>query len=159
MRSTSLKRLLCAGLLVLAAQSAPAAATHPMDPLTADEILAAGNILLQGRAAQPGAIFQSIELREPPKAEVLAFRRGSAPSRSAMVFYRQNKQSFKSIVNLSLGTFSPPVLIPISDGQLGLTIQEVSDFAFVFNDPAFLAALAVRGIRTPTSCSRCSSRR
>ena len=150
MRSTSLKRLLCAGLLVLAAQSAPAAATHPMDPLTADEILAAANILLQGRAAQPGAIFQSIELREPPKAEVLAFRRGSAPSRSAMVFYRQNKQSFKSIVNLSLGTFSPPVLIPISDGQLGLTIQEVSDFAFVFNDPAFLAALALRGIRTPT---------
>ena len=148
MRPTFLKQLLCVVLVVLA-RTAPAAVAHPMDPLTADEILGAANILLQGRAAQPGAIFQSIELREPPKSEVLAFRRGTAPSRSVTVFYRQNKRSFKSTFNLSLGTFSPPVLIPISDGQLGLTIQEVSDFGFVFNDPAFLNALALRGIRTP----------
>ncbi|MEO5881891.1 MAG: hypothetical protein ABIQ06_05705, partial [Caldimonas sp.] len=150
MGSMSLKRLLGAVLLCLAAQTAGAAVSHPMDPLTADEILAAANILLQGGAARPGAIFQSIELREPPKNEVLAFRRGNAPNRSATVFYRQNKRSFKSTVNLSLGTFTPPVLIPISDGQLGLTIQEVSDFSFVFNDPAFLNALALRGITTPT---------
>jgi len=143
-------RMLAAGSLALMTWVASAASAHPMDPLTADEILAAANILLQGRAAQPGAIFQSIELREPAKSEVLAFRRGAAPSRSATVFFRQNKRSFKSAVNLSLGTFTPPALIPISDGQLGLTIQEVSDFSFVFNDPAFLNALALRGIRTPT---------
>jgi len=88
-----------------------------MDPLTADEILAAANILLQCRAAQPGAIFQSIELREPAKSAVLACRHGAAPSRSATVFFRQNKRSFKSTVNLSLGTFTPPALIPISDGN------------------------------------------
>ena len=151
MGSMLLKRLLGTCLLCLAVQTAASAAvSHPMDPLTADEILAAANILLQGGAARPGAIFQSIELREPPKNEVLAFRRGTAPNRSATVFYRQNKRSFKSTVNLSLGTFTPPVLIPISDGQLGLTIQEVSDFSFVFSDPAFLSALALRGITTPT---------
>ena len=120
-----------------------------MDPLGADEILAAANILLRGGAAQPGAIFQSIELREPSKAEVLAYRRGNALPRSATVFYRQNKKSYKTTVNLSAMTFTPPALIPISAGQLGLTITEVSDFSFVFQDPGFLSALALRGLRTP----------
>ena len=97
-------------------------------------------------AARPGAVFQSIELREPSKQEVLNARRGAATARMATVFYRQNKRSFKTVVNLSAGTFTPPVLIPPSEGQLGLTITEVSDFSFVFQDPAFLAALALRGI-------------
>ncbi|MEP7141201.1 MAG: hypothetical protein ABI745_16315, partial [Caldimonas sp.] len=140
--------LVTACLLGLAAQIAVAAPPHPMDPLTADEILAAANILLQGRAAQRGAIFQSIELREPAKHEVLSYRAGAAPNRSATVFFRQNKRSFKSTVNLSQGTFTAPLAIPISEGQLGLTIQEVSDFSFVFGDQAFLNALALRGIRT-----------
>jgi len=148
-RLASLSRLLGAVVVAALGLAAHAAAPHPMDPLNADEILAAANILLQGRAAQPGAIFQSIELREPAKAEVLAFRGGNAPNRSATVFFRQNKRSYKTTVNLTQGTFTRPVLIPASEGQLGLTIQEVSDFSFIFQDPAFLNALALRGIRSP----------
>ena len=111
-RLASLARRLGAVVVAALGLAAHAAAPHPMDPLSADEILAAANILLQGRAAQPGAIFQSIELREPAKAEVLAFRGGNAPNRSATVFFRQNKRSYKTTVNLSQGTFTPPVLIP-----------------------------------------------
>jgi len=137
-------------LLVLLPGISLAAPAHPMDPLTADEMLGAANLLLQRGAAQPGAVFQSIELREPTKQEVMNARRGVASAdRMATVFYRQNKRSFKTIVNLSAGTFTPPALIPRSDGQLGLTITEVSDFSFAFQDPAFLAALALRGIRSP----------
>jgi hypothetical protein len=77
----------------------------------------------------------------------------------ATVFYRQNKRSFKTIVNLSAGTFTPPVLIPPSDGQLGLTITEVSDFSFVFQDPAFLARWRCAASRARSSCRRSSSRR
>ncbi len=40
------------------------------------------------------------------------------------------------------------MLIPRSEGQLGLTITEVVDFSFVFQDPAFLNALALRGLRS-----------
>ena len=135
------------------AAGAAHAAAHPLDPLNADEIIGAAQILLAGGAAQPGAIFQSVELREPPKAAVLGA--GNAPlPRQATVFFRQNRQSFKSTVNLSDGTFTPPALIPISDGQLGLTITEVSDFSFAFHDPAFLAALARRGIRTPAQLAK-----
>ena len=141
-------RLLAISVLALIHLPSHAAPVHPMDPLAADEFLAAANLLLQGRAAQPGAVFQSIELREPPKHEVLDARRGAATAnRMATVFYRQNKKSYKTIINLSAGTFTPPVLIPVSDGQLGLTITEVSDFSFAFQDPSFLNALALRGIR------------
>lgn len=126
------------------------ASAHPLDPLNPDEIIGAAQILLAGGAAQPGAIFQSVELREPPKAAVLAWRPGQPPlPRQATVFWRQQRQSYKTTVNLGDGSYAPPALIRTSDGQLGLTITEVSDFGFVFDDPAFLAALARRGIVTP----------
>ena len=147
--STFATLLLC---LCTAAQAAPN--SHPMDPLDADEMLAAANILLTGRAAQPGAIFQSIELREPPKADVLTLRAGSRLPRQAQVFFRQDRKSYKSNVNITSGQFSAPQLIPISDGQLGLTIQEVLDFSFAFTDPAFLAALARRGITSPAQLAK-----
>lgn len=137
------------GMFVIVAHS-PAAVVHPMDPLTEDEILGAAFALLGAGAAQPGAIFQSIDLREPSKESVLAFVPGSAVTpRAATVFFRQDKKSYKTVVNLTDGTFTPPQLIPMHDGQLGLTITEVSDFTFAFADPKFLGALAKRGITTP----------
>ena len=131
-----------------------AAAPHPMDPLSGDEIIAAATILLDAGAAQPGAIFQAVDLREPSKDAVLAFKPGQAPARRAIVFYRQNKRSFKSIVNLTDGTFTPPVEIPRTDGQLGLTIQEIIDFSFVIEDPAFRRAMARRGINKPDELAK-----
>lgn len=126
------------------------AATHPMDPLDADEIVGAATILLNGGAARPGAIFQAVDLREPSKQAVLGHRAGAAVTgRQAAVFWRQQRKCFTSIVDLGAGTYTTPKLIPPADGQLGLTITEVSDFGFAFQDPAFLAALGRRGIRTP----------
>jgi primary-amine oxidase len=137
------------------AAGAAHAATHPLDPLDADEIIGAATILLNGGAARPGAIFQSVELREPSKQAVLGHTPGAAVgNRQATVFWRQEKRSWRSTVNLSAGSYSPPQLIPPADGQLGLTITEVSDFSFAFQDPAFLAALARRGIRTPAQLQK-----
>lgn len=138
--------LLAVALTCLAASAADAAVQHPMDPLEEGEILAAAQALLDGGAAQPGAIFQSIDLREPSKTAVLEFEPGDPIPRAALVFFRQNQKSYRSIVDLDDGSFTPPVLIPMSDGQLGLTITEVSDFAFAFENAAFLDALALRGI-------------
>ena len=72
----------------------------------------------------------------------------------ATVFFRQNKQSFRTVVNLTDETFTPPVDIPRSDGQLGLTIQEIIDFSFVFQNPDFRNALAERGIDTPEELAK-----
>jgi primary-amine oxidase len=136
--------------LALAAGVPSRAQTHPFDPLTETEILQAAQLLIDGGVADPGAIFQSIELRDAPKARVLAFESGGAPpDREATVFFRQGKRSYRSDINLTSETFTPPALIPRSKGQLGLTITEVSDFSFLFSDPAVLAALAARGISDP----------
>ncbi len=149
MKTTSWMRR--AGALLALLGAGPLQA-HPLDPLTPDEIIQAAGILLQGGAAKPGAIFQSVELREPAKALVLT---GSGtPPRQATVFFRQERKSYRSVVNLGSGTYTPPALIPISDGQLGLTIQEVLDFSFAFQDPAFLSALARRGVRTPAQLAQ-----
>ena len=134
---------------VVAAVQPLDAATHPLDPLDETEIVRAAQILLDGGVAAPGAIFQSVELREPSKELVLGFHPGDPITRSAIVYFRQNEQSFRSMVNLSEGTFSPPVEIPKSQGQLGLTISELVNFGFLFDDPEFKAALAKRGLDTP----------
>jgi primary-amine oxidase len=134
------------GLGPAGAQAAP---RHPMDPLDDTEILAAAQILLDAGAARPGAIFQAIDVREPAKHLVLAFQPGNAFPRLATVFFRQDRRSFRTVVNLSDRTFTPPVEIPRREGQLGLTIQELIDFSFVFTDAAFLRAMATRGIDTP----------
>ena len=141
-------RIVTSALCTLVLGSAQGTVQHPMDPLEDSEILGAAFILLGAGAAQPGAIFQSIDLREPSKDAVLAFQPGDPITRAATVFFRQNKTSYKTVVNLDNGTFTAPVLIPKSAGELGLTITEVSDFSFAFQDPAFLQALAKRGITT-----------
>ena len=123
---------------------------HPMDPLEDFEIMTAADILQSAGAALPTAIFQSIDLREPAKDVVLNFHAGDPlTTRSATVYFRQNKKSYRSIVNLTAGTFTAPVLIPASDGQLGLTIAEVSTLGFAVETPAVRNALALRGLDTP----------
>jgi primary-amine oxidase len=148
-RSSRLLACLAYAALATTNTLCSAAVVHPLDPLEDVEILGAANILLAGNAARPGAIFQSIELREPAKSAVLSFHAGDPIPRAAQVFWRQDRKSYRSIVDLTHGTFTPPVLIPRSDGQLGLTITEVSDFSFAFQDARLLAALARRGISTP----------
>jgi len=122
------------------------AAQHPLDPLDDAEIIGAATILLDGGAALPGAVFQSIDLHEPPKADVLGFHSGDPIPRAATVFFRQDGTSYRTVVDLTGGTYSPLVEIPASEGQLGLTIQEILDFSWAFEDPALLDALAARGI-------------
>ena len=130
------------------------AATHPLDPLDAKEIVSAAQILLDGGAAVPGAAFQSVELREPAKETVLAFHAGDPIERSATVDFRQNKRSFRSVVNLFQGTFSSPVEIPNSRGQLGLTISELVDFGFLAENADYKAAMAKRGLDTPEELAK-----
>ena len=156
--SAALPMAFLVALCLLAPPGAFAAVSHPLDPLEDFEIIGAAQILLDAGAAKPGAVFQSVDLREPPKSLVLSYQPGSPIPRSATVFFRQDKKSYKSVVNLITGTFTPPAEIPIARGQLGLTIQEIVDFSFVFQDPAFLAAMAARGVDTPAELSKYSWR-
>lgn len=61
------------------------AATHPLDPLTADEIRTAVSLLRQAQGLGDEARFPLITLREPDKRALLAFRDGDSIDRDALV--------------------------------------------------------------------------
>jgi primary-amine oxidase len=59
-----------------------AAVTHPLDPLSSDEIRAAAAVLRRERGVtRPGWRIAVIELREPPKDVVRGHRPGHVPVR------------------------------------------------------------------------------
>ena len=64
-------------LLAVTLGAVHAAGLHPDGPArTPEEIIGAATILIDGGAAQPGAIFQAVDLREPAKDAVLGFHAG-----------------------------------------------------------------------------------
>src|SRR5262245_10495472 len=85
-----------------AAQKAAAAAPHPLDPLTADEIEAATTILEESGVLGRGFRFISTSLLEPAKAEMQAWKPGQPLARLAQVVLldRESGLGFEAIVDL-----------------------------------------------------------
>jgi primary-amine oxidase len=78
--------VLVAGCTLAAhAAQAPPATFHPLDPLTREEIVSTADILRAAGRVAEGTRFASIDVNEPPKAEILAFRSGIAARREAFV--------------------------------------------------------------------------
>ena len=80
--------------------------THPLDPLSADEIRTVAGILRREHGVDSGWRFASIEMLEPSKAELRAFEDdGAVPARRATVvcFERTANATYKSVVSLSDG--------------------------------------------------------
>ena len=79
---------------------------HPLDPLSAEEIRSACELLKTKKHLGAECRFAMVHLHEPPKAEVLAYQPGEAMERSAflMVFDAQTGETHEAVVNLSRGT-------------------------------------------------------
>ena len=83
-------------------QTAPNVATHPLDPLTAAEFAqikaAVATLPMLGRRT----LFAWVQLNDPPKAEVLAFRSGGTFRREALVvaLSPENQTAYEIIVDL-----------------------------------------------------------
>ena len=77
--------------------------THPLDPLNREEIAATVEVLKAGGKTTDASRYATIMLREPPKAEVLAFKPGSAFRREAfaIVYERAANKTFEAIVDLN----------------------------------------------------------
>ena len=75
---------------------------HPLEPLTAPEFRATAAILRRDQAVGESWRFASIELIEPAKAEVVAWRAGdSVPRRSLSVLWdRRSNQTYEAVVDL-----------------------------------------------------------
>src|SRR6266581_4320930 len=73
--------LCCASACLSAAAAAP---KHPLDPLTAEELLVIRDVLAQSGRFSPETKFAWIELEEPAKSLVERFEPGGFPRRARL---------------------------------------------------------------------------
>src|SRR5690348_6473136 len=81
----------------------PAAAQaprHPLDGLTAPELWTSYEALQASGKVNPKTRYPLVQLKEPPKAEVLAWKPGQPMHRATRVVVKQGPQTYEAIVDL-----------------------------------------------------------
>src|SRR3954454_21340233 len=78
-------------------------ANHPLEPLDADEFRQTVAALRREQSLSESWRFASIELREPPKAEVKAWSPGDPVRRTAfaVLWNRADNQTWEGVVDLT----------------------------------------------------------
>lgn len=135
-------------LVVSAFLAAPAlAAEHPLEPLTAAETTTAVAVVKAAKSLPEGTFFPAVVLKEPPKAEVLAWKPGAPFRREAAlaVFDRTANTMAEAVVDLkkkSLASWTPR-----PGAQPNVMLSEFDEFpAVVRAAPKFRAAMVKRGL-------------
>jgi primary-amine oxidase len=126
-------------------------AAHPLDPLSPTEFQSTAAILRRDQGVTDSWRFASIELKEPAKADVKAWRPGdTVPRRSFSVLLdRQTNQTYEAVVDLLADrvdswTYRPGVCP-------NFTLDEYHDVDHALHEhPDVLARLAARGITDPS---------
>ena len=100
------------------------AVTHPLDPLTADEITTTVGILRNARGLGDETRFVEIVLREPEKDELARYERGEAVPREASVILlnRSAETTYEAVV--SLGEDAVQAWRPVPGVQAAITLEE-----------------------------------
>ena len=126
------------------------ASKHPLEPLSADEFRETAALLRQAGHVGDGFRFASIELREPPKAEVKAWRPGDEIRRLsfAVVFNRADNQTYEAVVDLTNDAVVSFTHIP--DVTPNFTPDEFHDVDKAMREnEQVIAKLAERGFTNP----------
>ena len=121
--------------------------SHPLDPLTAEEIVQASAILKAQRQLGPRVRFETIVLKEPEKKDILSFRLGDPIRRQAFLVILDNDDgaTYEAIVSLHEGQVTS--WKHVAGVQPRIMFDEFSECeAAVKANPDFLAALRERGI-------------
>ena len=120
---------------------------HPLDPLTADEIVRAVAILNRDRDIGPRVRYETVVLHEPPKDDVLAYDGTQPLPREAFICLLDNdsRRTYEAIVSLSEDGVKSWKHIPGVQPKIMLDEFYECEQA-VKADPAFREALAKRGI-------------
>ncbi len=122
-----------------------AAAAHPLDGLTAEEYQKINQILRAQKVADDKTLYPLIELKEPPKAEVLAWKKGNDPDRKATVYLTSKDGFSEAVVNITKGTVESNEK---TKGQpMVLFTEFMNALEGVLGDPAMVAGLAKRGLK------------
>ena len=124
--------------------------SHPLEPLTPQEIEAAVAIAREYRSFTITMRFATVTLNEPPKEQVLSFRSGDTFEREAFVILLDNAaaKTYEAIISLGNGTVKSWEYIP--NVQPPIMLDEfVECEAAVKASKEFQAAIAKRGITDP----------
>ena len=124
---------------------------HPLDPLSAAEIEAAVRILRAERCPGPSIRFETVELKEPPKAVLRAYRPGVSVKREAFlaVFDVEADALYEAVVDLDEGKVT--LWRAIGDARSTIMPEELAAVErCVKADPRFAEALRRRGIEDVT---------
>ncbi|MGD1895698.1 MAG: primary-amine oxidase [Phormidesmis sp.] len=127
-----------------------AAVSHPLEPLTPDEMSAAIAIIKEQKNLSTSVRFVSVTQKEPPKETVLSFSSGDAIARKAFIVLLDNAtaETYEAVVSLETGQIDtweyihnvqPPIMLD----------EFVECEAAVKANPDFQAAIAKRGITNP----------
>ncbi len=118
-------------------------ASHPLDPLTVDEIRRATETAKADQRLS-SATFPSIALLDPPKADVLAWQGGQPLVRRARVLAMTADRLYEVAVDLtSRRTVS---VIERPGVEPSITLSEIEATKLVLDNADFKAGLAKRGI-------------
>lgn len=152
MRKPALRLTLC---LLVAAAIPAAAANHPLDQLSYQEVWRALEILRDAGRLDAETTFSQLTLSEPDKDAVRSWRESDEIPRAAYALVRQGEETFEATVDLvaeevSAWTQLTGVQPNWSLGEFGAVVGKVLEH------PDFIAGLEKRGI-TDTSFLDCST--
>jgi primary-amine oxidase len=121
---------------------------HPLDPLSADEIRQARDLLGREQGVGAGWRWASIELREPAKDEVLAHRPGDPIERAAHIVCWNRADGAAYAGDISLTDDRVLSWQRLAEGQHpNMTVDEWHECdEFLHHEPLLAQALAARGI-------------
>ncbi len=126
-------------------QSRAQSAQHPLDGLTASEIWTAYDVLQTSHKVDDDTRFPMVQLKEPPKEEVVAWKPGQPIRREALVVVKQGAQTFEAVVDVrGKKLVSWTELKGVWPNMPHEEEEEVSEP--VKANPEFQAALKSRGI-------------
>ena len=116
--------------------------SHPLEPLTADEVKLAVTLLKENRKVTPTTRFVSVSLHEPSKEAVRGFSKQAPPPREAFAVLFDNGTNACHEAVLSLTDKKLVSWTHIPDVQTTMTADEqIECEQAVLADPAFKAAL------------------
>ena len=136
-----------AALWLSTAFANPLEAAHPLDPLSDAEIAAVVSAVRFEGKANTEARFVSIELQEPDKATVLAWRPGQPVVRKAFAVLRRDRKVYEAVI--AIGAPAAESWTEVPEAQPALSSEELTRAGgIVIADPEWHAAMGRRGYET-----------
>ncbi|TKW74717.1 MAG: tyramine oxidase, partial [Bradyrhizobium icense] len=132
-------------LWALAAAAQDAQPEHPLDALTDTELAKVKAILTAEGKVGPKTSFHSVDLDEPEKAAVLAWRRGTALPRRAIAVVGEAGAVNEAAIDLSAGRLTAWRAVTGEPALLYGEMVGAGDMAKA--DPRMVEGLAKRGLR------------